>query len=195
MKFIDWLKSLFSKKPEAPAAPAPVPAPAPAPVAPKPVDFVSALIAEAKKHIGEVERGGNNRGPEVEKYLAYLGIKPGVAWCMAFVQYCVGTTCKNLGIKQKLPRSGGCVDTWDKSPKEIRLSSPEVGSIVIWKHKNSVYGHTGIVIAVNGKTFTTIEGNTGPGMGIVREGDGVYQKERKIGGDGDMVVVGFIRCV
>ncbi len=38
---------------------------------------------------------------------------------------------------------------------------PKIGAIVVWQlGNNAVEGHTGIVVAVNGNQFTSIEGNT-----------------------------------
>jgi hypothetical protein len=55
-------------------------------------------------------------------------------------------------------------------------------------------GHTGIVmsISVDGKSMTTIEGNTGAGGTIERNGDGCYRKVRSVSGSKTMRVVGFI---
>lgn len=53
--------------------------------------------------------------------------------------------------------------------------TPKVGDIVIFK-KNGVYAHTGLVIAVSGNTFTTIEGNTSGASTVVDNGGGVCQK-------------------
>ena len=43
-------------------------------------------------------------------------------------------------------------------------------------HNGSVFNHTGLVIAVSGNSYTTIEGNTNDGSGVVAEGIGVYQR-------------------
>lgn len=37
-------------------------------------------------------------------------------------------------------------------------------------HNGSVFNHTGLVIAVSGNSYTTIEGNTNDGSGVVAEG-------------------------
>lgn len=56
-----------------------------------------------------------------------------------------------------------------------RYSKPEVGDIVIF-WKNNTFAHTGLVIAVDGDKFTTIEGNTSGASSIVDNGGGVCQK-------------------
>ena len=47
-------------------------------------------------------------------------------------------------------------------------------------HNGSVFNHTGLVIAVSGNSYTTIEGNTNDGSGVVAEGIGVYQRNRTL---------------
>lgn len=54
-------------------------------------------------------------------------------------------------------------------------ANPQVGDIIIF-YRNGVFAHTGIVIAVNGDKFTTIEGNTSGASTIVANGGGVCQK-------------------
>ena len=55
-------------------------------------------------------------------------------------------------------------------------ANPKVGDIVIF-WRNNVFAHTGIVIAVDGDKFTTIEGNTSGASGVVDNGGGVCQKQ------------------
>ena len=54
-------------------------------------------------------------------------------------------------------------------------ANPKVGDIVIF-WRNGVFAHTGLVIAVDGDKFTTIEGNTSGASGIIANGGGVCQK-------------------
>lgn len=54
-------------------------------------------------------------------------------------------------------------------------ANPKVGDIVIFK-RNGVFAHTGLVIAVDGDKFTTIEGNTSGASGVIPNGGGVCQK-------------------
>lgn len=61
-----------------------------------------------------------------------------------------------------------------------KYTDPHVGDIVIF-WKNGAWAHTGIVIAVNGSQFTTIEGNTSGASSVVDNGGGVCQKVYKIG--------------
>lgn len=54
-------------------------------------------------------------------------------------------------------------------------ANPKVGDIVIF-WKSGAFAHTGIVIAVDGDKFTTIEGNTSGASNVVENGGGVCQK-------------------
>ena len=54
-------------------------------------------------------------------------------------------------------------------------ANPKVGDIVIFK-RSGKFVHTGLVIAVDGDKFTTIEGNTSGASNIVANGGGVCQK-------------------
>ena len=54
-------------------------------------------------------------------------------------------------------------------------ANPKVGDIVIFK-RNGEFVHTGIVTAVNGYYFETIEGNTSGGSSIIANGGGVCRK-------------------
>lgn len=54
-------------------------------------------------------------------------------------------------------------------------ANPKVGDIVIFK-RNGTFVHTGLIIAVDGDKFTTIEGNTSGASSIVANGGGVCMK-------------------
>lgn len=54
-------------------------------------------------------------------------------------------------------------------------ANPKVGDIVIF-YRGGTFAHTGIVIAVNGDQFTTIEGNTSSGSSIIPNGGAVCMK-------------------
>lgn len=159
------------------------------------------LVEEANRWLGVQEVGGNNQGQLVDLFLKNSGLGPGFPWCMAFVEFCIHQVDKianvlnpNSSVAQ-MPRGAACLAIWDHSPEEIKSKTPEVGSIVIWQHRGTAQGHTGIVIALPPmlNAFTTIEGNTSAdNTAINREGDGVYMKKRMLGSMGTMDLVGFI---
>jgi uncharacterized protein (TIGR02594 family) len=153
----------------------------------------SLLVTEAKKYEGVHEVGGNNMGPDVQKFQkAVDGVAEGEAWCMAFVQYCIKQVEAAQGIKSAIFRSEHCLTTWQKSPISMRLAKPEAGCVVIWQHGTTSNGHTGFVMGTDASgNLLTIEGNTN--LAGSSEGDGVYAKTRDKVSDGDMKVVGFLK--
>ena len=158
-------------------------------------DALSALVKEALKYKNIHEKGGNNKGPEVEMFQkAVDGKASGEAWCMAFVQYCIKKVQTELNIKSNIYKAEHCMTVWNKSPESMRVAKPAPGCVVIWRHGNTTNGHTGIITEiVDNDYFMSIEGNTGPSDDVVvREGDGVYRKRRAMKGNGDMKVVGFL---
>lgn len=148
------------------------------------------LIAEAMRWVGIREKG-ENKGPEIEMFQkAVDGHASGQSWCMCFVQYCLLKVGDSAILK-----SSHCLNVWNNSPKELRLSKPQPGAVMIWRKKRSSAGHTGIVVEVLDDTkVVTIEGNTGPMSIVNREGDGVYRKVRSIRPvTGNMEVVGWLK--
>lgn len=178
-------------------APKPKSDPAPSPVVPISKEHAT-LIAEALRHTAVRERGGANRGKEVEEFQrAVDGKASGEAWCMCFVQFCVKKAEEALNRHSDIARSEHCLTVWNNTPIIMRRRKPAPGLIVIWKHDGTSNGHTGIITHVdpNG-IMNTVEGNTGGGAtaqsAVVREGDGVYRRARSVNGSGSMKIVGYI---
>ena len=161
---------------------------------------IAFLIEEARRWVG-VEEQGNNSGQLIQIWQKAIDAKAvQEPWCMCFVQSQIKTIdnlfYKVFGITNfsKVYQSEHCFTVWQKSPQEIKSKIPVPGAIAVWKQKDSTSGHTGIVVSVNlaQKTFKTIEGNTSPGGGIVREGQGVYEKTRTMDGQGNLELLGFL---
>ena len=153
-----------------------------------------ALLTEAQKWIGIKEATNHNDGAEVQMFQeAVDGKAQGESWCMGFVQFCLKEAEAKLGLKSNMFRSEHCLTVWNKTPQAMHKVHPYPGYVAIWQHGDTTQGHTGIVTeVVDADHFATIEGNTGDGSGVVRDGDGVYRRTRSINGAGTMKVVGFI---
>ncbi len=152
------------------------------------------LIEIARSFVGVTEKGGNNRGAQVEAFQrAVDGKAQREPWCAAFVQFCITQAEKETGIDCKVYRSEHCMTMWRKSPDDLRLLQPEVGCLMIWNYVGSDRGHIGLVYSVTPNKIMTIEGNTSPDEEIVREGDGVYSKVRSWNGSKTMKVAGWLR--
>lgn len=98
----------------------------------------------------------------------------GQPWCACFITWVFQTALGKDRAKQLLKHY-----PYTYCPTMASLftlnSAPKVGDIVIFK-KDGVYAHTGLVIAVSGNSFTTIEGNTSGASDVVPNGGGVCQK-------------------
>lgn len=159
------------------------------------------LVLEARRWVGMTEVGGNNKGQLVEMWQKSVdNVAMQESWCMAFVQAMLMWTDRVFwDVHHVKPfthvfKSEHCMTVWNKTPKEFRSSIPVVGSIAIWNKKGTAQGHTGIVSAAlpSARKFLCIEGNTGPGDGVEREGQGVFEKSRSTDGAGEMELLGFI---
>nr|DAH31528.1 MAG TPA: endolysin [Caudoviricetes sp.] len=145
---------------------------------------IEKLILIAKNEIGYLEKkskiqlddktanaGSNN----YTKY--WQDIKPdyqGQSWCAAFVSWCF---MKAFGLDKakKLLKHWPYVYCPTMNELFTLNANPKVGDIVIFKH-NGTFTHTGIVTAVIGDRFYTIEGNTSGASGIIANGGGVCAK-------------------
>ena len=95
-------------------------------------------------------------------------------WCAAFVTWCF---TKALGVNRakQLLKHYPYIYCPTLGSLFTKNANPKVGDIVIF-YRNGTFAHTGIVIAVNGDQFSTIEGNTSGASGIIDNGGGVCKK-------------------
>lgn len=169
------------------------------------------LVSEAKRWVGVKEQGGANKGQIVEMFQAAVGPQfIGQAWCLSFVMFClqqvdklVYETISTTVSFTKLPKTAHCLTLWNSS-QNFRVSDPKSGHLVLWnyyeKGRQTTRGHIGVIVGLgksNAKLIKhdllhTIEGNTADGHGIVREGDGVYQRVRPMTNVGDMRLLGYL---
>lgn len=142
------------------------------------------VIEIAKNEIGYLEKKSlsklddktaNAGSANYTKY--WRDIKPdyqGQPWCACFVTWVFVQAFGKTKAKSLLKHY-----PYVYCPTMASLftlnANPKVGDIVIFKH-NGTFTHTGIVTAVSGDKFTTIEGNTSGASGIIANGGGVCQK-------------------
>jgi len=119
----------------------------------------------ALSQVGVREVGGNNRGPDVEKYLASVGLGPGYAWCAAFVVWCYreATLRTSGGIALPLRRTAKVSRLWQHAPDRWKSAEPSIGAVYIHledPEDPDSEGHTGIVTSFTDRSLMCVEGNT-----------------------------------
>lgn len=127
---------------------------------------------EAERFIGVMEKGGNNTGPEVAKFIRANGGIVGEPWCgdfQAYVYRRAGSKAVNR-LWASVRALGGVFGI-------KRVSQPQRGDLVRF-----TFDHVGMFVRDLGNgMIETIEGNTGA-SGAVSDsstgGDGVYRKQR-----------------
>jgi hypothetical protein len=165
------------------------------------------LVLEASRWIGVSEVGGQNKGQLVEMFQKSADDKASKEpWCLAFVLFCVkyvdliaNEVMQASTFGHKLFVTEHCMTMWNESPRECRLDQPEVGALIFWQYwkdeKPTASGHVGIIKKILDEDhILTVEGNTSaPSDEVVREGDGVFVKRRRIkANNGTMRVKGFL---
>lgn len=145
---------------------------------------IEKVILIAKNEIGYLEKKSNSQldsktansgSANYTKY--WRDVKPsyqGQPWCACFVSWCF---MKAFGLNKakKLLKHWPYVYCPTMSGLFTLNANPKVGDIVIFKH-NGTFTHTGLVTAVVGDRFYTIEGNTSGASGIIANGGGVCAK-------------------
>lgn len=145
---------------------------------------IKKVILIAKNEIGYLEKKSNSQldsktaNAGSNNYTKYWrDIKPsyqGQPWCACFVSWCF---MKAFGLNKakKLLKHWPYVYCPTMNGLFMLNANPKVGDIVIFKH-NGTFTHTGLVTAVVGDRFYTIEGNTSGASGIIANGGGVCAK-------------------
>lgn len=145
---------------------------------------IDKLIQIAKNEIGYLEKASNSQldsktaNAGENNYTKYWrDVKPsyqGQPWCAGFVSWCFMKAFGQEKAKELLkhwpyvycPTLGNLF---------TKNANPKIGDIVIF-YRNGTFTHTGIVTAVIGDMFYTIEGNTSGASGIIANGGGVCAK-------------------
>lgn len=158
------------------------------------------ILRIAPQYVGFRESWGDNKGPEVNKILASVGLPPGNPWCMSLVYYVNDQASKNIGVSNKVLKTGlssGYLVYANKrkltyrvvTAKQILLGAKmQPGSTGIFRRgevrgDGTFKGHANIVLEqLSNKSFKGLDGNTGSDdKGDQGEGDGSFIKVRKIG--------------
>ena len=149
--------------------------------------------AGALANVGVVEVGGENRGTAVETYLRSVGLPAGQPWCAAFVRFRFEAAAVKLGadLPDHFPDSGWvpAYVAWAKQrgvwlpmadAREAPLQVRPGDLCAFWFESKLRCAHIGIVVEpATEDGFFSVEGNTGGGVGVERDGDGVWRKWRR----------------
>lgn len=145
---------------------------------------IDRLIRIAEDEVGYLEKGSlyflwdktaNAGRNNYTKYWAE--IKPefqGEPWCACFVTWCF-TKAFGKDTARQLLGHYPFVFVPTLANRFEKHANPKKGDIVCF-YRNGTFCHTGIVTAVNGDRFETIEGNTSGASDIVDNGGGVCNK-------------------
>jgi hypothetical protein len=136
-----------------------------------------AALAVAREEIGKGESGGNNQGPDLDRY---RGGGKGGAWCAAFVFFCLLTACERRGRLPPVKRSHGARQLFRRivaAGMLVRHRDIRPGDVVLWARgaEGSWTGHIGIVSEVERDDAGTVTiwqyvaGNEGSYPALVRE--------------------------
>jgi CHAP domain-containing protein len=131
-------------------------------------EIVNIAIGYSNQNITEVQVNDGWTDASYQADMESIGWQRGDEWCAASV------------ILDWKKGYAGKPDVWAKAARLVSLNSqqmarnfhadpvwptsanvPKLGAIVVWQDGNSATsGHCGIVVAVNGNKFTSVEGNT-----------------------------------
>ena len=132
-----------------------------------------------------VKEQGHNRGVEVTKYLASVGLKAGNPYCAAGQYWCFWQAAEELKLSKDLipiARTGSTQIMYMDAKKRGERTdyNPSVDDLLFWRvDKNK--GHVERVVEVkNAGWVRTVGFNTSSGNGSQRDGDGVYYRNRNI---------------
>lgn len=135
----------------------------------------ASVIAEAESQVGYREGFKDGNWDNIQKYseqVPSLAWSDGQPWCAVFVSW----VAIQAGAENMFPITASCVagvSWWDGRGRFSEY--PAVGAQVFYGDGGSA--HTGIVVAWDATTITTIEGNTNDTG--APEGNGVYRQTRE----------------
>jgi len=130
-------------------------------------DLATHALEYAKTQIGvHEEPPGSNAGPQVDAYLADVGLGPGESWCLSFVHYSFDQAAKALKVPNPLLKTGSCSALYEWAAANGKLVSDsgdvqpgDIGLVI-----GGPTGHRHAVFVLRGIDGTnrceTIEGNS-----------------------------------
>lgn len=159
-------------------------------------EIIKRIILQTESYVGIKEDNFSNRSVVIDKLNEFVKYPLGSSYCLSGLLYSLDEACQGLGISLDLPRTGHCKKFWNECRKDLKHETPEIGDFALWVFSGTILGHAGLVTSVlPGGRMETIEFNTRDQESVVREGDGVYRRNRSQSGSAMMPVLGFVRVV
>lgn len=132
---------------------------------------------------------GKAESDELDKAMLECGWSNGLPYCAAFAEAMCRIAYNNLKAPDSVSKrfsssmTPSVMTSYNNFHKLGLITQvPTPGSLFFMQKGTSFEGHTGIVVANNGATLATIEGNTSAGTAISaeadRNGDGIFKKVR-----------------
>lgn len=135
---------------------------------------------------GITERTGNNDGKEVEMVLATCGLKKGLPYCAATINYAF----QKVGVKTGVSGPAGAANwfantdkiTYKKSWRKTDYKSKKAQVFGLYFPDKGRVAHVGFIFYESENYYITFEGNTSPSGAV--EGDQLTAEDREAGKNG-----------
>lgn len=161
------------------------------------VPLATLALQIAQGQVGQREQPVcSNSGPMVDAYLQSVGLKPGYAWCQAFVHWCYQQAALQLKQQNPVVKTAGVMDCWNKTAVQFKITNAAAqqhsdlvlpGYQILLSYGGGE-GHTGLIEKIEGRQLHTIEGNSNNNGS--REGFEVVRRMRTLE---DKLLLGFIK--
>lgn len=134
----------------------------------------------AYSQLGVREHGGNNKGIQIESYLANAGIFYPAPWCSAFVKWVLDMCCVDHWITAWSPSGTARNRIYDRRTPAKNTTTPrQMDVFTLYYPSLNRIGHVGFVDHWGKTWVTTIEGNTNDsGSRDSNTGDRVMKRKR-----------------
>lgn len=117
------------------------------------LELQKAILTKAQSYlyVRELHPRNGNRSPEIDAWLKYLGLPPGLSYCLTYGVYCTDTVYEQYGLRRPLPKIGHCgtmlkLARKDKyaytvyTPRQIERGIAKITptDIIIWSHNKTL---------------------------------------------------------
>jgi hypothetical protein len=122
--------------------------------------LLSDVLTRAASYLGVTGGTPRHTGPEINRWLANVGLQPGYPWCAAFVYSMFVESSLALNLVNACPRTASALHLWSLAQPTQQTHAPAPGRVFVMDHGHGL-GHCGLVELVNDDgTITTVEGDT-----------------------------------